>query len=50
MTPVLAREDASKQGHGIQTAVVHLKRFAPRLSPEHYFKVPHSLVTEMLFP
>ncbi len=36
---VLAKEDSTKQAHGVWTAVVHLRRFAPRLSKEYYFKV-----------
>jgi len=39
MNPVFVKEDTVKQAHGVQTAVVHLRRFAPRLSDEQIFKV-----------
>jgi hypothetical protein len=49
MNPVHAKEDTAKMSHGVQTAVVHLRRFAPRLSEEQIFKVTH-LLNPVSFP
>ena len=50
LSPVLAKEGTSNVGHGIQTALVHLRRFAPNLTEGQIFTVSLLLPSVSNFP